>query len=103
MRQECFTDHKRWKYNDVLWEGHKGTPVMFFVALDGSRCKVPTQTIKDVEKFLIHAAAAKNPELTNVKNTKNLPNWGIKGIVRGGQGRPHDTSATFAKMMGLND
>lgn len=102
MKQECLTDHKLKHYNQVLFDGDKGTPVLFFVAPDGKKKKVPKGEIDDMETFLIQSALFKNPNLSNVQKTKNLPYWSIKGVVRGGKGRPTDTEAKFKKMMGLD-
>jgi hypothetical protein len=101
FEQECFTDHKIGHYNEVLWSGIKGTPVMFFVAQPGTKNKVSASIIKELETDLIQNAVHKNPDLCNIKNTKNLPKWGIAGIVRGGQGRNTIASSNFKKMMGI--
>ena len=73
FKQESFALHKIKKYNECLWGGKKGTPVMFFIALPGHRNKVPALVIKDIEKFLIQSAALKNPNILNSHHTKNLP------------------------------
>ncbi len=74
---------------------------MFFVALAGNKKKIATPVINDLEKFLIQSAVPKNPNILNVQNTKNLPAWGIKGVIRGGKGKAPGKSKTFKIMMGL--
>jgi len=101
FKQEIFTDHKIKKYNQLLWEGKKGTPVMFFVALPANLRKVPVKVINDMEKFLIQSAVLKNEDVLNTHNTKNLPEWSIKGVVRASKGKPSAKSQVFKTMMGL--
>lgn len=101
FQQEIFQIHKLNKYNDVLWSGKKGKPVMFFVCLPGSPKKIPKQVIDEIEVFLIQSAVVKNPEVKNAKNTKNLPKWGIAGVLRSGKGKTSDNAAVFKSMMGL--
>ena len=100
FEQECFTDHKIGHYNEVLWHGKKGKPVMFFVAHSGSKKKIPAGIIKEMEEYLIQSAVYKNPELCNIKQTKT-PEWGISGIIRGGKGRRTAIASTFKAMMGV--
>ena len=101
MRQECFDFHKLVKYNEILFKGHKGTPVMFFVVPEGNRKKVAVTAVNDIERYLIQAAVFKNPQIANVHNTKNLPEWGIVGVIRGGKGKPNKETAIFKKMMSI--
>jgi len=98
--QECFTSHKMGHYNDVLWKGRKGAPVMFFVAPSGNKNKVSAGILKEMEEYLIQSAVYKNPDLSNIQNRKT-PEWGISGVVRGGKGRRAVISNTFKKMMGI--
>lgn len=101
MKQECFTPGKIQHYNEVLFKGNKGKPVMFFVALPGNRNKVPAKEIGDMERFLIQSSLHKNPKICNVQNTKNIPSWSIAGIIRSGKGKTSTLSRCFEKMMGL--
>lgn len=99
--QECFTDHKLNHFNAALFAGKKGTPVMFFVAPIGTKNKVPVAELNHMEKELTQDALKKNPELRNVQNTRRLPQWSIKGVVRSNRGAPPNGAKQFAKMMGL--
>ena len=101
FKQETFATDKIKKYNALLWEGKRGTPVMFFVALPGTKRKVPAPVINDMEKFLIQSASLKNEDIINTHNTKNLPEWSIKGVVRASKGKPSAKSQVVKKMMGL--
>lgn len=99
MKQECFTSHKLKHYNAVLFKGYKGTPVMFFVVLPGNKKKIGAKIITDMEKFLTQTAVSKNSKLSNVQNTKNLPAWTIKGVLRAGRGKPSIPALSFKTMM----
>lgn len=100
--QEIFTDHKvHKKYNSVLRKGRQGTPVMFFVCRNDNRKKISKTELNSLETFLIQSALFKNPSLTNIQGTKNIPEWSIRGAVRSGKGATSTTSGIFRKMMGL--
>ena len=101
FKQECFMPHKTKKYNSLLFEGKKGTPVMFFVARPGKKKKIQAPIIKEMEKFLILSAVTKNTDILNVQNTKNFPKWGIRGLIRSGKGKISEKNKRFATMMGL--
>lgn len=98
---EVFTDHKLNHYNDILFKGNKGTPVIFFVAPPGSKNKFPAKMLKEVEKELIHIASGRNPQLCNTHNTKNLPQWSINGVIRSSRGKPTNKEQTFRKMLNI--
>jgi len=100
MKQECFTDHKLEHFNEVLFSGDKGTPVLFFVVPGGNRCKVNAKAIDGIETFLIEAALAKNPSLSNIQKTK-LPNWSISGVVRAARGQPKKNAVAFRTALGI--
>jgi hypothetical protein len=100
FQQECFSPDKLNKYNRSLFDGKQGTPVLFFVALDGKKKKIAKQTIKEVEAYLIRVAKEANPDLINRSKTKP-PNWGIMRVVRGGMGKPSVAESLFRTMMGF--
>jgi hypothetical protein len=100
FKQECFTDHKLRKYNEVLFDGRKGTPVMFFVAPSGNVSKVPEATCDEIETFLIQAAYVENPDIKNRQKTK-IPEWTIEGVVRPDKGMPSKIAKVFKTMLGL--
>ena len=100
FEQETFTHHKLAQYNDALFDGRKGTPVLFFVAPDGNKRKVPANVCNQVETFLIQSGYIKNPDLKNKQKTK-VPDWTIGGVVRPTRGKPSQLAQTFRNMMGL--
>jgi hypothetical protein len=97
FKQECFTYHNLQKYNEVLFRGKRGNPVIFLVA-HKDKNRVPKRVIDEMETFLIRYALYANPELKNKAKTK-LPNWSIKGVFRGGW--PDTRAKAFVKMMSL--
>jgi len=101
MKQECLHHHKLAHYNDVLFKGNKGTPVMFFVVLGGAKKKVSAKVIDEMETFFIQSAVTKHPEIKNAQKT-NLPAWTVKGVVRGGKGKRKPNASKFRKMIGLD-
>lgn len=100
MAQECLQYHKLAHYNQVLFNGKKGTPVLFFVVLGGTKKKVSAKVIDEMELYFIQTVLTKHPEIQNIQKT-NVPNWTVKGVVRGGQGKPTRGAAKFRKMMGI--
>jgi hypothetical protein len=100
FKTECMEAPKLQHYNAVLSKGGWGTPVMFFAAPKGQKNKVPKNICDEMEGFLIQSALYENPELRNVQKAK-VPEWGIDGVIRGGQGQPTKSEVGFRKMMGL--
>jgi hypothetical protein len=100
FHQEALTDHKLVYYNDVVYNGRKGRPVMFFVGRPDNLVKVPKKQIDDMETYLVQTAAYKNGELKN-RYKRRVPQWGIRGVVRGGRGRATTAAKRFRGMMGL--
>lgn len=100
IKQECMGNHQLQHYNAVLSKGYKGTPVMFFALLDGTKKKVPKGICNEMEGVLIQAALYENPDLRNVQKAK-VPAWGIDGVLRGKRGKPTKDEAGFKRMMGL--
>ena len=99
FKQEVFTDHKLKHYNDALFQGNRGTPVLFFIAPFNNVKKVHSGELSHMEKELIQYAVRRNPELRNVQNTNNMPQWSIKGVIRSAPGRAHVNEIKFKTMM----
>ena len=100
FKQEVMQAHQLEHYNDVIYKDRKGTPVLFFVTRPGTLKKIPVKQIDELETFLIQTGRAKNPDLKNSHKTK-LPDWGIKGVTRGGRGNPSSEATKFKKMMSI--
>lgn len=101
FEQESLATHQRNHYNDVLFDGRKGTPVLFFIAPKGNKKKVPADACDQIETLMIQSALIENPEIRNRQKTK-IPEWTIEGVVRHGQGKPPTPAVAFRKMMGLS-
>ena len=101
FKAEIFTTHKMDHYNDVLFQGYEATPVFFFVAPPGTKTKVAVNDLDDIETYLIQNAFKKNKELRNLKKTKNIPTWSIKGVVNPGKGKVPANATQFKKMLGI--
>ena len=102
IHQECMQDGKITKYNEVLHDGKKGTPVMFFVLPPGEgKKKAPTNTVNEMEKFLIKAGYEKNKDIKNKLFAKD-DTWTIKGVYgKFGGGKPTKEESSFRKMLKL--
>jgi hypothetical protein len=89
FEKECFTDHKIKHYNYAMTDYKKCTPVLFLIAYPTKKGKPNSAEIADLEDFLIQVGRTVNPRLRNIKGPK-VPSWGIKGVLRGGQGKPNN-------------
>ena len=101
FHQEALHDHKLVYYNDVIYMGRRGKPVLFFVARAGAAKKVPKAQLDNLETFLIQSAVYKNPDIKN-KNKTRTPLWGIKGVIRGGRGKLPSNARRFKSMMRID-
>lgn len=101
FRQECFTSHKLGHYNEVLFEGRKGTPVLFFIAGKGNVRSVSGKACSEIEKFLIQTACIKNPEIKNKHMTKR-PRWTVAGIIGHSTGNISREARSVRTMLGLD-
>jgi hypothetical protein len=61
---------------------------------------VKENQIRELEDFLLYNALAVNPDIINKKG-KIAQNWGIRGVLRGGQGKPSKSSLLFRQLMGI--
>jgi hypothetical protein len=100
FRQEVFTHHKLTRYQQFLADFLKGTPVLFFVVAPKRKGAANASHISELEDFLIQAGLVANPDLLNIKGTKT-EEWGIAGVLRGGQGKPSKGAGEFRKLMKL--
>lgn len=102
--EECFTYRNVLShYQHAALATSNGVPViplMFLLVLDREKGPPNIGAIAELEWFLIHNAAARNPRLSNIQGTK-MEEWGIAGIIRGGRGRTSDDAESFRNMMAL--
>jgi hypothetical protein len=100
FKREALGAYQLNHYNDVLFDGRKGNPVMFVIAPPANKKAVPVAICNTIETFLIQAAYAENPLIRNRQQTK-IPEWTIKGVVRPKPGKPTKLEQSFKKMMGI--
>jgi len=102
FKQELFTPHKLAKYQQMLADYRKGTPVLFFLVAPSKKGKPNARHVGQLEDFLIQNAVIVNEDLLNVRGTKQQE-WGVGGVVRGGKGKQSKSAQHFRKMMKLRD
>ncbi len=78
----------------------RGTLVAFFVIAPQGRGRPAEKQIGLIETFLIQAGIAANPDLLNVKGTRQA-DWSISGLIRTERGRPSLAAAAFKSAMRL--
>jgi len=98
FKQEVFAYQKLAYYQQFLADYLKGSPVLFFLVCPNKKGPTNVAHIKELEDFLIQVAVIRNPDLLNVKGTKK-EEWGIAGVLRGGQGKPNRAARRFRKSM----
>ena len=105
FKDECFQDHKKAQYHEVVNHLIKGTPILTFIAR-----LTPNKKFKDtldkpeadfVEQQLIQYALVKNPELINVKNTKLPRQIQIPGFLNSPKGRPSKGAEQLRLTLGM--
>ena len=100
FQAECYTYHKLDHYHRCLVDYARGTPVMFFVLAPRKRGRANASMLKDVEQYLITVAETANPELSNVQGRAKHA-WGIRGVIRGGKGKPGAAIREFKRLVRL--
>ncbi len=100
LKQEIFTPDKLNKYQKFLIQRKKGAPIFFFVLAPVRKGKANLKQIMKVEKYLVNLGVTANPKLVNQHYTKP-ERWGIRGLIRGGQGKVARGIGDFRQMMGV--
>lgn len=98
FKQEVFAPHKLAKYQRFLADYHKGTPMLFFIVAPKKRGQANSTHIGELERFLIQVALAANPELLNIKGTKE-EEWSITGVLRSERGKPSAAAKDLKKTL----
>ena len=98
FRAECFADHKRTKYDEVLRDYGACTPVLFLLVSSVPQAK---NRISDLEKFFIDLAVTANPEIQQTKDVPR-PEWTIPGVTESnGKGGVPTAVLSLRKAFGL--
>lgn len=100
FRQEVFAPHKLSKYQQMLADYQRGTPVLFFLVAPMRKGKPNATHVSELEEFLIQVGVAANENLLNIRGTKE-ENWGVAGVLRSGIGKPSKGARQFKSMMKL--
>ena len=97
FKGEVFTADKLAKYARELADYKKCMPVFFFIVAPTKKGKPNGKHIGQLETFLIELALYVNPNLLNIKGTKQ-EDWGIAGVHRGGKGKPSYAAKELKRM-----
>lgn len=100
FKQEVFAPDKLAKYQRVLSDYRKGTPVFFFLVSQQERGKPNTSIVGELEDFLIQTALIANDDLINVRGTKRA-DFSISGVLRGGKGKPSGAAKALKRCLRL--
>ena len=97
---ECFQPHKLLKYDRVLSNIRRGTPIMFFLPLIRTRGRMNERAIGSLEDTLIKIGLERNAEMTNISGTHRYEVV-VRGVWGTGRGRRAEPARDFRKMMKL--
>jgi hypothetical protein len=101
FRDEALNPRNQVEFVQPILAERKGTPVLFLLTSPEKKGPTNKKHIDQLEKFLIQQALLVNEELKNIHGTK-LPDWGIKGVYRGGQGNRSSAAKVLMKCLGLD-
>jgi hypothetical protein len=102
FRSECFTKRNLW----LLMKGmHDRTGTLNLVLVERlhARGRPALDAIIDLERYLISAAAVRNPiGLMNTRGTRDSgPRWSIRGVTTVSPGYPSARVREFKEMLGI--
>ena len=99
--QECFSPHKLGKCNEALADYAKGTLVIYFLCAPEAVGRPPQAEIGALEEFFIQHGVEVNPDLLNVRGTKQA-SWSVVGVVRARRGKPSQAAASLRKLFKIS-
>lgn len=100
FKQEALSAPKLSKYQQAMVDFIRGKPVMFFMSHPIKKGMNNKKHINQLEQFLIQTAMAVNPNIMNIKGTKEAK-WGIKGILRSNPGKPTKSARELKKVLNI--
>ena len=105
FREECFTYHKLHRYNEVLVDLKKGTPILLFLARQTPKGrfanKLPKPEADSLENLLIHNCLRANQELLNISKTSFFKEAEIPGLLNSPQGVPPESTRFLRRLLNL--
>jgi hypothetical protein len=101
FRDEALSDRNLQNFVQPVLNERVGTGVLFLLSLPTKKGPKNKKHIKELEIFLIQQAYMVNPDLKNTHGTK-LPEWGIRGVYRGGQGNRAEKARDLMTCLGLD-
>ena len=105
FKNECFTDHKINKYNDVLDDRERGIPILFLLARMTPRGRFQTSLTpheaNKLEDLLIRDCLRINNDLSNSKGTAFFREAVIPGLLNNPPGRPSESANALRCLLGL--
>ena len=101
LEGECFEMHKLRKYDRVLADTVRGTPVMYLVPLVRTRGRVNETAIESLEDTLIKVGLERNDKMANISGSRTL-DIVVRGVWETGRrGRRSESATKFAETMGI--
>lgn len=98
FEKECFTPHKYQTLHRAM-RGEPGTLVLFLLKYERTRGRLNSDSVQDLEKFLIGAALRRSPNLANKQYSDIAPSFAIEGLQT--RGRPKSGVREFKRALGL--
>jgi hypothetical protein len=99
--RECFTSHKRNKYNHAL-ALQAGMPTLMFLTHPVRKGPVNHSAIDSLELELINMAYARNQYLMNERRIEDLPIYSVAGVLRSGRGKPSADARELRRILGVD-
>jgi hypothetical protein len=99
--RECFTPHKRNKYNHAL-AMQAGTPTLMLLAHPQRRGSINHSAIDSLELELINMAYERNPDLMNERRIEDLPIYSVAGVLRSGRGKRSEDATELRRILGID-
>ncbi|HEV7166229.1 MAG TPA: hypothetical protein VGO35_12685 [Gammaproteobacteria bacterium] len=95
FEREVFTDRNLLRYERALNGFKKGSGMVFLLEHPPTKCN--HKHISEIEDYLIMMGFAVNEDIENDRGAK-LPDWVIRGIIRGKVRNPSHSARALAKM-----
>jgi hypothetical protein len=101
FRNEALSSRNQTEFIQPTLYDRAGGAVLFLLTLPTNKGPKNKKHIKELELFLIQQASLVNEDLKNTHGTKP-PDWGIRGVYRGGQGNRAQNAKELMICLGLD-